>query len=342
MKIRKLLVSICVIGLVFGLTACAAKMEKSSDYLAESKVEAPKSGGTDGFTSKGSAMPSVDTGSKANADQVITSQKLIKTVDLNLETLEYDDLLSFLDQKIKDFKGYVEESQSYGNSMSYSNLRSANLKVRVPSDRLDEFVHLIGENTTITRKSEDTQDVTSAYVDTESRKKSLEIQQERLFALLEKADKMEDIITLEARISEVTYQLESYTSTLRTYDNLVDYSTVIMQISEVERVSNPKPDGVFEQMKDGLSDSLYSIKEGFKSFSVWFVSSLPYLIIWALIIFVAIIVIRKLMKTYNAKYNYYGTPSNRSNANSQSNIIGSNSTNMNSTESNQNKNHLDE
>jgi hypothetical protein len=325
----------CVIGLVFGITACGAKSsdKSSGDYFTEEKAVAPEPAGEEGFADNAGDLLLADKSSTANDEHLTTSQKLIKNVELSLETLEYDDLLSFLDQKIKEFDGYVEESQSYGNSMSYSNLRSANLTVRVPSERLDEFIHLIGENTAIIEKRETTQDVTSEYVDTESRKKALEIQQERLFALLEKANKMEDIITLESRISDVTYQLESYTATLRTYDNLVDYSTVSIRLSEVERVTNPKPEGTWEQMKNGLSDNIYSIKEGFKSFSVWFVTSLPFIIIWAIIIVIAVIVFKKVMKVYNVKYNYNNNSQNYSN---------SNSSGSNSNENNQNKNHLGE
>lgn len=336
MKIRKLFVSMCVIGLILGLTACGAKSESKSDfdYAESSKAEAPEVAEEDGFTDNAGGLPIADKSSTANADLVKTSQKLIKNIDLYLETLKYDELISFLDQKIKDLNGYVEESQSYGNSIANSNLRNANLTVRVPSDRLDEFVNLIGENTAIIEKRESTQDVTSEYVDTESRKKALEIQQERLFALLEKADKMEDIITLESRISEVTYQLESYTSTLRTYDNLVDYSTVTIRISEVERVTNPKPEGTWEQMKNGLSDSFYNIKEGFKSFSVWFVSNLPYLIIWAVIIVIAVILSKKAWKVYNEKYNYninnYNSPSSNSRSYSNSNSNSNSSSNSSS------------
>ena len=62
------------------------------------------------------------------------------------------------------------------------------------------------------------------------RKKSLEIEQERLWALLEKADSLDAVVALEARLSEIRYELESYTSQLRLYDNQVDYSTVSIYI----------------------------------------------------------------------------------------------------------------
>jgi hypothetical protein len=303
MKKIKKLASVGLIVLVLGFTGCGAKdsentndagySTKNTGYSTEQEVEAPQAmeEGFGGF--------SVNLASNSNAgamDIENTSQKLIKNMNLTLETLEYDSLLSFLDIKIKEMKGYVEESNSYGKSLNSSSLRNAYMTVRIPSNRLDEFVNLIGENTTILARSESSQDVTRTYIATESRKKALDIQLERLFALLEKAENMEDIIVLESRISDVTYELENYASTLQNYDNLVEYSTVSIQISEVERVSNPEPTNTWDKMKNGLSDTMYQIKEGSMGFAVWFVSCLPYLIIWGIVIAVAVVLTKRIIK----------------------------------------------
>ena len=68
--------------------------------------------------------------------------------------------------------------------------------------------------------------MTLQYVDLESHKKALTTEQDRLIELMEQAETVEDIITIEGRLSEVRYQLESMESQLRTYDNKIDYSTV--------------------------------------------------------------------------------------------------------------------
>ena len=62
-------------------------------------------------------------------------------------------------------------------------------------------------------------DVTLRYVDVDSHKKALETEQERLLALLEKAENVEDIITIENRLSDVRYELENYESQIRLLDN---------------------------------------------------------------------------------------------------------------------------
>jgi len=138
-------------------------------------------------------------------------------------------------------------------------------------------------------KNESTEDITLQYADTESRLKSLEIQQERLLALLEKADTLEEIIALESRLSEVRYELELHGKTLRTYDNLVDYATITLYIQEVVRMTSPKPMGIWERIGSGLSDTIYNIYEGFTNFFVSLIINIPYLIIWCIIIGILIL-----------------------------------------------------
>ena len=90
----------------------------------------------------------------------------------------------------------------------------------------------VEDQANVTERSETATDVTLQYSDLESRKKTLTTEQERIWALLEKADTLEAVIALEERLSEIRYQLESMESQLKLYDNQVDYSTVSIHISE--------------------------------------------------------------------------------------------------------------
>lgn len=50
---------------------------------------------------------------------------------------------------------------------------------------------------------------------------------------LEQAESIEEMMTIESRLSDIRYQLESMESQLRTYDSQIEYSTVSLYISEV-------------------------------------------------------------------------------------------------------------
>ena len=83
-------------------------------------------------------------------------------------------------------------------------------------------------------------------MDTEARISSLQTEYDRLLELLAQAESVDSLISLEARLSDVRYQLESYKSQLRTYDNLVDYSTVSISVSQVLRVTSPEEKSAWE------------------------------------------------------------------------------------------------
>lgn len=228
---------------------------------------------------------------------VASNRKLIKNVGMNVETEEFDTLVSTVENKTESLGGYIEDMNVYNGSSLYGQTnRNAYLIIRIPKERLDEFVSEVAEVSNVISRNENTQDVTMQYVDLESHKKALQIEQERLLELLEQAESMEDIVTLEARLSEVRYELESMESQLRTYDNLVDFATVRLDISEVEQLTPVEEVSTGERMVDGFVQSVHNLFGGLKDFGIGFVICLPYLIFWGLIFFGILLLIRRFKK----------------------------------------------
>lgn len=249
----------------------------------------------DGSTNQSVTTDSSTTGSTDDVETMTqqTKRKLIRTVDMDVETVEFDSFMKFVEQRVKEYDGYVESSSINGNRYYYDNNRYANLTIRVPEEKLDSFLELIGESATVTYKYENAEDITLQYVDTQSRIKTLQVEQEKLFELLEKADTLDAIIMLENRMSEVRYQLENYTARLRVYDNQVSYSTVHLSISEVKRITATQEETFAEKLKNGFMDSVYDIQDGFLDFVIWLVSNSIYLLFWAVVFIVAVFVVRK-------------------------------------------------
>ena len=227
-------------------------------------------------------------------------RKLIKTVNLNLETENYDALMVGLEQEIEALGGYIEFKDAYhGNYNSRTNSyrnRYANITARIPATKLDEFTKTVGEIGNITYESESVEDVTLKYVDLSSHKKMLVAEQKRLMELLENAESMEDIITIESRLSEVRYQIESMESQLRTFDNQVDYSTVHINVEEVERYTPQPEKTTWERIKSGFAENVYRVTNGIKNFAIEFVIAIPIMIIWVIGIAVVILLGRKILK----------------------------------------------
>lgn len=237
------------------------------------------------------------------------TRKAIKTATLRLQTTEFDAFVSAFEDYVASTGSYMQYANVYGSDY-YSNRRSAEYTVRVPAQNLDSFLGGIDGMATVVNKTLGEEDVTLQYVDIESRLEALRVEQERLLALLEKAQDLESIILLEQRLSEVRYSIESATAKLRTYDDKITYSTVRINVSEVLRVNDPVPETVWQRIRIGWSDTIYNIAMGAQDFLVWFVVNLPYLVFWAAVIVGVIAFIktrrkkrklRKLMKNNEAK-----------------------------------------
>ncbi len=239
-----------------------------------------------------------EAGDGASGVQVQNVQrKLIRDVNLEVETETFDELLSTVGEKTGNLGGYIEESYTYNGSNYYGKgTRNASLTIRIPAEKLDEFLSAVAEISNVISRNESITDVTLQYVDMESHKKVLLTEQERLIELLEKAETIEDIISLESRLSEVRYQIESMEAQLRTLDNRVNYSTVYLYINEVTKLTPVKEQTVWEKISTGFAGSLYNVGDGFINFGIGFIIFLPYLMVWAVIIAVLVLIIRLLVK----------------------------------------------
>lgn len=245
----------------------------------------------------------------ADSDQAASGHKLIKNVSLNVETKEFDVLMPALEGRVRELGGYIENLETY-NGSRYSgnkNNRYANMTVRIPQNRLDDFVGSVSDIGNVVRRSDSVNDVTMTYVDTESRRNALKTEYNRLLELMERAETLEEILTLEDRLTTLRYQLENLESQLRTMDNQVDYSTVRLTISEVEELTpvveeeEEEKETVWERITEGFTDSLNEVKENFTDCIVGFMTSLPHLLVWAVPLLVVVLVAVGLVRSRRKK-----------------------------------------
>lgn len=241
----------------------------------------------------------------AESGQVWSDRKLIRNVDLDVETKEYDAAISILETQIQELGGYIENMDSYnGSSYSgYRSLRYANLTIRIPQENLNLFLNEVSDICNVVRRSDSVDDVTLTYVDMESRRDALQTEYTRLLELLEQAETLEDVLTIEDRLTTVRYQLESMESQLRAMDNQVEYSTVYLYISEVKELTpvEVEEETAWQRISEGFMNSLRSIGHGFSEFGIWFLIHIPQLVIWAAVIAVVVILIKRRRKKKAAK-----------------------------------------
>lgn len=304
--VKNVIWALALVTLLLG--GCGSKADRSSAAAAGMMMEevADDAAGTylsDDIYSASPAENEVVAEDGAVTPQVEdTSRKLIKTVNLSVETETFDELLATITEKTESFSGYIEESYTYNGSNYYGRgTRNASMTIRIPALELDGFLSSVSEVSNVISRNDSVSDVTLQYVDMESHKKALTAEQDRLLELLEQAESVEDIITIESRLSDVRYQIESMESQLRTLQNQVSYSTVYLDIQEVEKLTPVEEQTRGEMIREGFVDSLYGVGNGLLDFGTAVIIDLPYLVVWAVVILLMIFIIRFFRKRRKSK-----------------------------------------
>ena len=284
-----------IIVLMLLLVGCSGK---SSDMAVMDSMDA----GSSNMKYDGDPMEEAgevieyDTAANGTEASVSTNRKIIEKVYMDVETKEFDSLLDKIYGEVEEAGGYIERSSVSGNSYGYEGNRYANLTVRVPSEKSDGFTEFVSSNSTVTNKEITTDDVTLSYVDMESRVSALETEKEALEKLLADAEVLEDIIKIQDRLTDVIYEIESYKSQLRTYDNLIDYTTISIYVREVERVTIVEEQTVWEEIKTNLGDNMGDIGKGCVEVFVFVISNIPYLLIMGVVAIIVIKIVKRIKK----------------------------------------------
>lgn len=225
--------------------------------------------------------------------------KLIRRAELSIQTEQFDQSKAALDQMVAECGGYYENASLYGGSRRDVNAsRRGEYTVRVPAEKYDQFLSGTGDLGYVVNKNENSEDVGERYYDTEARLKTQRTKRDRLLALLEKAETMEDIIALESALSDVEYQIEQYSSTLNRYDALVDFATFTISLGEVSQVTQEVGEtaSLGQRMSAGFQSSLQGLSQGFQNFLIWLSYNLFLVVILAAAAVVAVVIGKRELK----------------------------------------------
>ncbi len=313
-SVRLLALATTGLLLMSGLAACGAAASKSA-YVSETMAAA--SGGMYGeeaaaeeavadsaanmkMNRVAALQESGDTGAdstgadgQVDTSEIPDSRKLIRNVDLSFETTDFDTFVQDIQSKTTALGGYIESSDLSGNAYTDRH-RYAYFTLRIPKPQVDTFLSFAEGEANLTRKYENTQDITLQYYDTESRKKALQSEYDRLLELMAKAESVDAVIAIEQRLSEIRYQLDSFESDLRRYDNQVDYSTITVNVSETTVLTASENSGFWSRVQANLESNLEDLGDAVTSFLIWFLASIPVLLVLAILFFIIYHVVKMI------------------------------------------------
>lgn len=275
-----------------------AREETKTEAVEDKKADTRNDSGSTGSSMEMADLEESEPMDDQDLASKVDSRKYIRTFRYYLETLEYDKTVSDLEQMVDLHFGFFESSESEGGGIHDSYYRrSASYTIRIPKEKVDAFTKGLAGIGNVVNKSSFTEDVTGQYADTEARIKTLEVQEERLLAILEQADNLEYIIELERELSDVRYQIESYSSSFRYLQDQINYSTVYVDLREVkeETVFEEEPETFFEKMGEGFMDSVENVIDFFANLILWLTTNSPVFLLLAVIGFIGYKIFRRFV-----------------------------------------------
>lgn len=291
------------------LAGCGASTQGSVAYDSmknEAAIEAPMAAPMEPMYEDGTGITQDNAmsagGESTQSSAIPENRKWIITVDMSAETEDLDTMMAALDERIVALKGYVEAQNVYnGSNYSSRRYRNASLTVRIPADNVDQFTQDVSGISNVVRSNKNLEDITLTYTATESRVKALQTEEARLLELMAKAETMSDLLEIEARLTDVRYELERSTTRLKGYDNKVDYATIYLDIEEVQEYTPVEEETLWERISGGFVSSLKGVGNGLLEFLVWIIVSSPYLLLFSGIAVVIILSIRSGKKRKTVK-----------------------------------------
>ena len=302
-KILALFLVVCIF-----LTACGGKQSADNGYYysdeeayAPMPEPAPAAMGGAAYDAKSEESYDYYESENGSYSDPNSQQGLILTfsASIDMETLDFDTSMAALQDAINKAGGFISNQYRSGGYTSYNGSyikQSAELQIKVPAAKFQEFVD--GINTVANVRSVNTwqEDITSGYLDTKARLESLNAQKDCLIAMMDQAETVADLIQIEQQLSNTIYQIESYTSQMKVYQNLADFSTITIYLNEVSVVtSNPVTFG--QRIIDTFRRTGRNIVRFGENLVLGFIEALP-LIVFAVIMF---FIIRKAVKVHKAK-----------------------------------------
>jgi len=134
-----------------------------------------------------------------------TERMIVRTGDISLIVEDVPEAMNQITGLAASFGGYVVSSKRWREE---ERLAGA-IAIRVPAEHFDDAMKALHELAVdVSSEKTSSKDVTEEYVDLTARLRNLEASEAQLLKLMEKAEKVEDILAIYAELSKTTGEIE--------------------------------------------------------------------------------------------------------------------------------------
>lgn len=157
-------------------------------------------------------------------------QKIIKTENLDLIVDSTEEGANVAQNVAEKYEGYVS---SVSIREMTDGTKSGTVIIRVPVASFESAAQEIKDVALVVeRETIATEDVTEQYIDIAARLSNAQAQEKRYIEILDKADTVEDMLSIEQALWSVRATIESYQGQLNYLDSQTDFSTITVNLSE--------------------------------------------------------------------------------------------------------------
>ena len=228
---------------------------------------------------------------------------VIKNADLAIVVRDPKADMAKITRLADEMGGYVVSSNLYQSFYGPNSLEvpEATITIRVPSERLDEALTRIKEDVVdVDYENVSGVDVTSEYVDLQSRLAAQEAAEKKLLEILEEAVRTEDVLAVYTQLQMIQTEIESLKGQIKYYEQSAALSSISVRLI-AEEGTQPITVGPWTPTgaaKRAIED-LIRFSQNFVDFLIYFVLSiLPSLILMAIPLFLLFLAGRAIFRRF--------------------------------------------
>jgi hypothetical protein len=207
---------------------------------------------------------------------------------------KYGGIIQSENETDSSYNWYYEDYRKTSGTMSNY------LQIRVPSASYAEFVNELDGVGKVVSKSTSVDNISQEYYDTTVQIEALQTQEESLLAMLKSCESIEDMITVQDRLTEVQYQLNRLTTNLRYMDTDVAYSYVNISVEEVMEYHYEEPVRT-NTFGNRLKNTVRDTWDDFVEFLEWALFTIIHLIPYAILLGICRFIFRKPIAKWKEK-----------------------------------------
>jgi len=226
---------------------------------------------------------------RASGEAPDKTPKKVKTGQMDMEVDNTDDALIQLENINLQYGGYVESKSVNANSDD----KWAAITLRVPAENYELLVEEIYKLGNVWDFYDSVTDMTGQYYDIKSRLDICLAEESRLLELIERTEKIEDIITLEMRLGDVRVEIAMHESSMREIDRKAGFSTLNINISQK---ASPRIRDIRKSLPDRMAEAFINSANSIVSFGENLIITITYWSIPLMIILLCTLVGRGVYK----------------------------------------------